>query len=80
DTPYAIRNPDAAPFVDDGPETVVGIAAALDRKVAAACAYASQIGFQFGGPEAAGRALRDFAGREGGERFSGKMIADLLQP
>jgi LmbE family N-acetylglucosaminyl deacetylase len=84
DTPYAIRNPNAAPFVEAEPNTTVPIAAALDRKIAAACAYASQIGFQFGGPEAAGRALREFAAREGGgapaERFSGKVPDGALQP
>ena len=53
------------------------IGAALDRKVAAARAYASQVGFQFQGADAAGVALRDFAWREGGgdwpvERFLGK--------
>jgi len=84
DTPYAIRNPEARPFVDCGPASVVPIAAALDRKVEAACAYTSQIGFQFGGADAAGRALREFALREGhgepAERFSGNLPADALQP
>ena len=50
------------------PETVVPIGAELDRKIAAACAYASQIGFQFGGPAAAEAALRAFAIGEGGGR------------
>jgi LmbE family N-acetylglucosaminyl deacetylase len=66
DTPYAIRHPDAQPHVPLGPASAMSIAATLDRKIAAACAYASQIGFQFGGPEAAAAALRDFAIREGG--------------
>ena len=46
----------------------VSIAAGLERKLAAACAYASQIGFQFGGPEACARALRELASREGDGR------------
>ena len=68
DTPYALRNPGAVPdagLVEYG-HCTVGIAAGLDRKVAASCAYASQIGFQFGGPAAAGQALRAFAAAEGG--------------
>ena len=68
DTPYALRNPGAVPdagLVEYG-RCTVGIAAGLDRKVAASCAYASQIGFQFGGPAAAGQALRAFAAAEGG--------------
>lgn len=84
DTPYAIRNPDAQPFVDALPSTVVPIAATLERKVAAASAYSSQIGFQFGGSDATARALRDFARREGqgqpGESFSGNFSLDALQP
>ena len=55
----------------------VGIAPALERKVAAACAYASQVGFQFGGPVEAAAALRSFALTEGGgeaaERFLGPV-------
>lgn len=72
DTPYAIRAPEALPdaTLGDGlAEAAIDIAPALARKLDAACAYRSQVGFQFGGAEAARRALRDFAGREGGERF-----------
>ena len=67
DSPYVIRDPGAAadPLVPTAPETVVPIAAALDRKVAASCAYTTQLGFQFGGAGAAATALRSFAGREG---------------
>lgn len=77
DTPYAIRNPQAAPSVmlDGLTQHTVEIEAGLDRKVAASCAYGSQIGFQFGGAEGVGRALREFASHEGAgrpaERFSG---------
>ena len=74
DTPYVIRNPDAAPAVQ-GRETVVPIVGGLERKVAASCAYASQIGFQFGGPGPLAAALRALALREGdgvpAERFIG---------
>jgi LmbE family N-acetylglucosaminyl deacetylase len=75
DTPYALRNPGAVPdarLAGCGSCTV-GITAGLDRKVAASCAYISQVGFQFGGPAEVGRALRAFAAAEGGgapaERF-----------
>lgn len=76
DTPYAIRNPDAAADVAvPAREFRVGIARGLDRKVAASCAYGSQVGFQFGGAEATASALRGFAVAEGGgepaERFRG---------
>jgi len=84
DTPYAIRNADARPFAPAGPETTVPIAATLERKIASACAYASQIGFQFGGPVAAASALGEFALHEGkgipAERFSGNFPPAALQP
>ena len=67
DTPYIIRDPAARPHpaVPASPVRGVDIAAGLERKLAAACAYASQIGFQFGGAEACARALRELALREG---------------
>ena len=81
DTPYALRNPKALPTVTVGglQETEVAIGPGLERKVAAACAYASQVGFQFGGAPAAASALRAFAWDEGeghaAERFLGFMPA-----
>ncbi len=68
DTPYAIRNPAGARHVHmAGLAAVhVDIAAGLTRKVGAATAYVSQLGFQFGGPGPAGLALREFAWAEGG--------------
>jgi len=64
DTPYAIRQPDALPsaLLPEGltkqiiemPEEVMA------RKIAGACAYGSQIGFQFGGAAEVGRKLREF--------------------
>lgn len=79
DTPYAIRNPDASrdaalPQLD---EAVVDIEAALARKVAASCAYGSQVGFQFGGAEAAGEALRRFALQEGGGRAAERFLGPV---
>ena len=78
DTPYAIRNPQAlpSPMVGGLTQHIVEIEAGLDRKVAASCAYGSQIGFQFGGAAGLDRALREFASREGAgrpaERFLGQ--------
>ena len=77
DTPYAMRHKNALPFELPGglEQFTVPIEAALNRKVAAACAYASQVGFQFGGSDAASRALTEFAIEEGqgrqAERFQG---------
>ncbi len=79
DTPYAIRNPDARPLagVPTEPETLVLISKVLERKLAASAAYASQIGFQFGGAAPLGEALRAFALHEGcgvpAERFTGAL-------
>ena len=86
DTPYALRETSA---VSDHlglglQECSLGIAAGLERKVAASCAYASQIGFQFGGPAPLAASLRAFAVREGqgrpAERFltSSAVALDLL--
>ena len=74
DTPYAIRDPAAPALVDAPAAATVPIGATLDRKIRAACAYASQIGFQFGGPAGVATALTAFTEREGGERFAGKLI------
>lgn len=78
DTPYALRNPEAIPGVRTaGLEACqIGIASGLDRKVAASAAYATQIGFQFGGPDAVGRALREFAVQEGQGRPAERFLAD----
>lgn len=68
DTPYAIQNPGSTPAIG-GPqmtECSITLAVGLDRKIAASCAYGSQIGFQFGGPAQLAAALREFALREGG--------------
>ncbi len=64
DTPYAIRQPDALPselLPRDLDEIFVPFGApVLGRKVAACCAYESQIGFQFGGTIEVARKLADF--------------------
>ena len=86
DTPYAIRNQGALPDVrlHGTPGCAAGVAAALDRKIAASCAYASQVGFQFGGSAAAARALRAFTYEEGGgvpaERFLGSLPDTMAPP
>ena len=64
DTPYAIREPNANP----SPLLPLGLTEQatplseemLARKIAGACAYKSQIGFQFGGPDEVARKLREF--------------------
>jgi LmbE family N-acetylglucosaminyl deacetylase len=75
DTPYAVRHPDAtgAPevtgtdvAVDIAVDTAVDIAGVLDAKGDAARAYATQVGFQFGGPEHVAPVLAELARREGG--------------
>ena len=78
DTPYAIRNPAAPAFVAAEDAGALPIEATLERKLRAACAYRSQIGFQFGGEVAAADALRDFARREKGERFAGNFNESLV--
>lgn len=80
DTPYAIRNPRAAPYVDAQDAGARPIDQVLDRKIRAACAYRSQIGFQFGGVEQTAAALTAFTKAEGGERFSGMFNKALPKP
>ncbi|MEJ2863191.1 PIG-L deacetylase family protein [Actinomycetospora flava] len=66
DTPYAVRHPDAAGAPGPtGTDVAVDVAALLATKAAAAGAYATQVGFQFGGPEHVGPVLADLARREG---------------
>ena len=70
DTPYAMRLPGR------GDGVAVMVADGMDRKCAASCAYASQIGFQFGGMAQTAVALRDFAQREGGGVPAERFLAD----
>jgi LmbE family N-acetylglucosaminyl deacetylase len=77
DTPYIIRQPQAMP----APELPAGLSevalplaeAALAAKVVASQAYASQIGFQFGGAEQVGSKLTQLATSEA-------QAAGLAQP
>ena len=84
DTPYAIRRPDSAPDprIPLSSQVRTPIAAALERKISAAQAYASQLGFQFQGPQNAATALRDFAFAEGNgrpaERLTGLALPAYL--
>jgi LmbE family N-acetylglucosaminyl deacetylase len=68
DTPYAIRHPAARPTPEvarSGPEAAVPLGeGALEAKLAACAAYASQLGFQFGGVGAMRAALAGFARAE----------------
>lgn len=74
DTPYAAR----LVATEQGPDEVpVDVGSALDDKVAACASYASQLSFQFGGPEAMGRALRDFAAAEA-SRCGHPGVAEVL--
>ena len=64
DTPYAIREPDAKPSALlplDLQESAAPLSEeVIAQKIAGACAYKSQIGFQFGGAGEADRKLREF--------------------
>ncbi len=66
DTPYVWRRPDATRWqgVPAGEERAVDVAAHLDAKCAAARCYATQIGFQFGGPDRVAPTLHALAAAE----------------
>lgn len=67
DTPYAIRDRDAAPasLVPAGlREVAIGIDEEIETKIAGSIAYGTQIDFQFGGAEAVREKLFDFHRRE----------------
>lgn len=64
DLPYAIRQPAARsplPSIDVLPEAPLDVTATIAAKGHAVAAYATQLGFQFDGPAAAARNLRDHA-------------------
>ena len=67
DTPYAIHFPDSRP-ADLLPtnllETAFDVSGSILKKVEACCAYATQIGFQFGGAEKLKTDLLEFHRRE----------------
>ena len=67
DAPYALRFPEAPPaaILPEGlTEKPVEISLALEGKLGAIAAYATQLGFQFGGEREMRAALRDFATAE----------------
>ena len=67
DAPYATRNPGSlpSPLLPDGlSEGAVDATETLDAKLRASAAYATQLGFQFGGEEGMRRTLSGFAASE----------------
>jgi LmbE family N-acetylglucosaminyl deacetylase len=66
DTPYVLRRPEAPAWrgVPCGVEQPVDVAAHLGAKAAAARSYATQVGFQFGGPERVAPDLETLARQE----------------
>jgi len=84
DTPYVLRDPDAptAEALPDGlAALVVELAPAdLDALCAAACAYTSQLGFQFGGAAETAAALRAHATAQGRRHGSAGPVEVLLAP
>ena len=88
DTPYAIRHgaEGPAPVLAGLARFAVPVDPGLARKLDAACAYRTQLGFQFGGPAGTRAALHDFAQAEAradpgspgvtaAERFLGEALA-----
>jgi LmbE family N-acetylglucosaminyl deacetylase len=60
DSPYVLRDPRAVPGPDlPGGLTALELPQDLDRRADACACYATQLGFQFGGPEAMRTALAD---------------------
>jgi len=82
DTPYAIRHPGAAPrFGTLPPDAEIAVpidGAPLAAKLDSCAAYASQIGFQFGGEAAMREALSRFAAAEA-ERLNAKGAAEVIR-
>lgn len=85
DTPYVIRDPQATPdpridtLAPDDIMMPVG-GSAWCRKKQAVAAYSSQLGFQFGGVEAALDAIDGLARREAGEQAQpGSVLGERLR-
>ena len=80
DVPEAIHAPDAAPDPAVPRQTAlrVPIGSTLDRKLAAAQAYATRIQAQFQGATQAARALQDFAMSEGNGRAAERLCGLAL--
>jgi LmbE family N-acetylglucosaminyl deacetylase len=75
DVPYALRQP--ALTNRAATEVAVDITTALDRKIAAAQCYRSQLDFQFGGAQQAAAALRQWAAAEAARTTQGSA-AEVL--
>jgi len=84
DTPYALREPDALPSLllplELKPQATLFGDATLFQKVAACCAYESQLRFQFGGPLDAARKLTEFHRAEGKALGSPAFAERFLAP
>ena len=84
DTPYALREPDAVPSLllplELKPQATLFGDATLFQKVAACCAYESQLGFQFGGAMEAARKLTEFHRAEGKALGSPAFAERFLAP
>lgn len=83
DTPYVLRDPDARPADDDlaslPVELAVDVTPHLATKLDATAAYASQLGFQFGGEPAMREALAGLARAEARRLgFAGVTAAETL--
>ncbi|RJK96329.1 PIG-L family deacetylase [Vallicoccus soli] len=78
DTPYVLRP--GAPAPSPGDLAVPVGPAALDAKAAACRAYATQLGFQFGGADGAERAVRALAAAEGARLLGGGAAEALAVP
>lgn len=74
DTPYATR---VAVTDSEADEVAIDVGAAMEDKLGACAAYASQLGFQFGGPDGMADALRVFA-RSEAARCGGSGSAEVL--
>lgn len=84
DTPYALREPDAVPSLllplNVKPQATLFGDATLFQKVAACCAYESQLGFQFDGAMEAARKLTQFHRAEGQSLGSPAFAERFLAP
>lgn len=83
DLPYAIRVPDAGPAAElpgGLGEVAVPIGDHVGVKGHAAAAYATQVGFQFGGAGKVLPSLADFAGREAQAARSAGLVERFAVP
>lgn len=81
DSPYVVRDPAASTPLDlPGAlvEQSVDVVAVLERKISACQAYASQLGFQFGGPDGCAEAVGALARSEAERRGVPGGAAEVL--